>query len=69
MIPSGGTYFGGDGKGRAGVLGLRGRIEPVLAEGRETLAFARDRLDTLVTVAMAVLLVSLATLAAVLCRG
>lgn len=51
------------------MLGLTKRIEPVLAEGRETLAFARERLNTLITVAMGILAVCLATLAVVMCRG
>jgi hypothetical protein len=48
------------------VWGLRKTVEPLLADGRETLATARDAMSVLVALAAAILAVSLLTLAVVL---
>lgn len=67
MIPSGGIRIVVRGK-RWVVWGLRKQLEPVLADGRETLAAVRDGLGMLIALAAAILAVSLLTLAAVLAR-
>lgn len=67
MIPF--TRRGIDRRKDRAVWGLGKRIEPVVAEGVKVMQQAREGLGAAVTLLLAVLAVSVATLVAVLTRG